>query len=87
MPKLKYNWLNSGSNDLPVPADGGIFIFAHSKLIFFQVLGYSLYFAGLLMFTSMSILCFDLFFTFVYTKTPLKDQVSPKTGSSWFVLL
>jgi hypothetical protein len=50
----------------------------------FQVLGYSLYLAGFLMFSWMSVLCFDLFYTFVYTSVPLKDRV---LRPQWPVLL
>ena len=38
------------------------------------VIGYSLYFAGLLMFCWMSVLCFDLFWTFVCTPIQLQNK-------------
>ncbi len=41
---------------------------------FCVVLGYSIYFFAILMFSWMSVLSFDLFWSFSYTSVPLKDQ-------------
>ena len=43
-----------------------------------QNLGYCLYFSGILMFCWMSVLCFDLFWTFVYCPVTLQNKKNHK---------
>jgi len=50
-----------------------------------QTLGYLLYFSGILMFSWMAVLSFDLFWTFAFTSIPLKNMETTRRFSTYLV--
>ena len=51
-----------------------------------KLIGYSLYFSGILMFCWMSVLCFDLFWTFVCTPVQLQNKKNNRRLATYFTI-